>query len=65
MRKKRSLFALIMSLVCSLTVEAQGDRLFENVQYGGSVTGTAGGGSVPFWFTNNKYGFRRVFSKQR
>ena len=56
MRKTRSVFALIVSLVCSLTVEAQGDRLFENVQYGGSVTGTAGGGSVPFWFTNNKYG---------
>lgn len=56
MRKTRSVFALIVSLACSLTVEAQGDRLFENVQYGGSVTGTAGGGSVPFWFTNNKYG---------
>ena len=53
---KRYVVAVVVSFVCAFCVKAQTDRLIENVQYGGSVTGTAGGGSVPFWFTSNRFG---------
>ena len=56
MMMKRCVVAVAVSFVCAFSVEAQTDRLVENVQYGGSMTGTAGGGSVPFWFTSNRFG---------
>ena len=50
-------------ILCILvaTANAQVSHIFEDVQYGGSVRGTAGAGdNAPFWFTSNKYGLGAI-----
>lgn len=48
---------LLCLLLVPLGAWAQISRLSEDVQYGGSLRATAGGGdNAPFWFTNNRYG---------
>lgn len=57
--KKLILFFLFLAVVQS--VDAQVSRLFDDVQYGGSVRGTAGAGdNAPFWFTSNRYGLGAI-----
>ena len=56
----RFLISVILSIFAA-GVNAQVSRLFDDVQYGGSVRGTAGvGDNAPFWFTNNKYGLGAI-----
>lgn len=48
---------LFWSFFCVIGAYSQSSHLLEDVQYGVSLTGTAGSGDkAPFWFTNNKYG---------
>lgn len=48
-------------LLTPLVVWSQTERLGEDIQYGASLRGTAGGGdNAPFWFTNNRYGLGPV-----
>lgn len=57
MKNRILFFAMLSLLSVSLGLRAQSSRLSEDVQYGGSLRGTAGSGAnAPFWFTNNRYG---------
>ena len=61
MRKLKYITAILCLLLVSQGSEAQVDRLGEDVQYGGSISGSFGGGdNAPFWFTNNRYGLGPV-----
>lgn len=56
MRNIRILIFVVATLL-PVAGFAQASRLTEDVRYGVSVTGTAGGGdNAPFWFTSNRYG---------
>lgn len=51
----RKLFFLLCLL--PMAAQAQWSRLGEDINYGISLTGTAGSGNTaPFWFTSNRYG---------
>ncbi len=56
----RLILPVILCLLVA-TANAQVSHIFEDVQYGGSVSGTAGAGdNAPFWFTSNKYGLGAI-----
>lgn len=49
--------SLLLGFLFSLAASAQLSRLGEDVQYGASLSGQAGGGDyAPFWQTANRYG---------
>ena len=51
----------VVLCILAATANAQVARLFENIQYGASVRGTAGAGdNAPFWFTANRYGLGAI-----
>lgn len=60
MIRKFVLIIIVLFLTETVAI-AQFSRLGEDVQYGVSITGTAGSGdNAPFWFTNNRYGLGNI-----
>ena len=61
MRTAKFITAILCLLLVPQGGKAQIERLGEDVQYGGSLRGTFGGGdNAPFWFTSNRYGLGPV-----
>ena len=62
MKTKVAIIMLLCLTAEFLGIKAQTiSRLWEDVRYGASLRGTAGGGdNAPFWFTNNRYGLGPV-----
>lgn len=57
MTMRNTIIIFLCLLLVPLSTMSQSSRLGEDVQYGVSLRGTAGGGdNAPFWFTNNRYG---------
>ena len=61
MKIRSILLSSIILCIFTTAVSAQVSRLIDDVQYGGSVRGTAGAGdNAPFWFTGNRYGLGAI-----
>ena len=61
MTMRNTIIIFLLLLLTPHSVRSQSERLAEDIQYGASLRGTAGGGdNAPFWFTNNRYGLGPV-----
>lgn len=61
MRTAKYITAILCLLLIPQGSKAQLSRLGEDIQYGGSLRGSFGGGdNAPFWFTSNRYGLGPV-----